>query len=78
MSTRDCNITRMLRWELDLNFHQFQTVERALSCVIDPDVMDNLSLVVHHTMPQGDYICFPFQSSDALRAGPCFFLLTSS
>jgi len=73
VSTRDRNITSLLQWAPDLKLHQFQTVEGALSCVMDLDVMDKLPLDVHDTLPQGDYIFFPFQSTDTPR-GPLFFV----
>jgi len=70
VSTRDRNITTLLRWAPELKLHLFQTVEGALSCVDDPDVMDKLLYDVHDTIPQGDYIFFPFTSS-AYPSGPC-------
>ena len=77
VSTQDRNITSLLQWEPDVKLHEFQTVEGALSCVNDPDVMNHLSFVAYDTVPQGDYIFFPFQLSDT-PCGPCFLFDSSS
>jgi len=72
MSMRDRNVTTLLRWAPELKLHQFQTVEGALSYVSDTDVMDNYAFVVHDILPPGDYIFFPFKSSES-PSRPCFW-----
>ena len=67
VSQRDRNITTLMRYAKEVKLHEFQTVEGAVSCVMDPDVMDTLALATYDTMPKGDYIFFPFQSCDS----PC-------
>ena len=40
VSQRDRNINTLMRYAKELKLHEFQTVERAVSFVRDPDVMD--------------------------------------
>jgi hypothetical protein len=72
MPMRDRNVTTLLRWAPELKLHQFQTVEGALCYVSDTDVMDNYAFVVHDILPPGDYIFFPFKSSES-PSRPCFW-----